>query len=137
MRTKSALLLSAIFLGALSTSAFAKPDLSIVAPEADPSKDRRGDLTLEIPLKDMMSPSLRWSHMSFDALKSSGLDVAASEMSTAELLNKSEEIHLAAVAQIAPAGDMPTNEDYRLLSGLLIFISGCMMWMCLTLKRPE
>jgi len=137
MCMKSALLLSALCVGTLGSQAIAKTSSNDVPPMAIESETLNStDVDKQIALKDMTSPSIFWSHMVFDTLKTSGLDVAASEVSTAELLNKSEEIRVAAVAQVLPIST--TNEpNYRLLSGLLIFVSGCMMWMCLTLKRPD
>lgn len=137
MCLKSALLLSAFCVGTFGSQAIAKTtsiDVPPMAVESDVINET--DVSDQIALKDMTSPSIFWSHMVFDTLKTSGLDVAASEVSTAELLNKSEEIRVAAVAQVLPVS--AANEpNYRLLSGLLIFVSGCMMWMCLTLKRPD
>ncbi len=115
-------------------TAHAAPHADGPATAVDHTPSLSTELAFEIPLGNLISPSMQWSHLELDSIKAAGLNSGTPYASSADMMVKSDLIRSFNVAQIerpAPA----RNPHYRYLNGLLMLAAGLTMWVGLSMQR--
>ena len=92
------------------------------------------ELSSDISLRNLISPSMQWSQLEIDSLKAEGLNAGLPYTYTAEMMVKSDLIHSFNVAQIEQSPP-PQTGKYRHVVALLILLAGFTMWVGLSFQR--
>ena len=133
MRIKFLTIISTILIALLPTLANASLTEN-VETAATPEISNAPHLpNAEMSMRDLVSPEMHWTHLTFDALKAEGLD-GSIYPATVQLVMKSDMMPVAAVAQLEnPQQNMAINYQFYLT--LLIVSAAGIMWLGLGTQR--
>ena len=99
-----------------------------------PAPSLSSEINQDIPLSQLVSPSMMWSHLEMDRLKSEGLNAGLPYAYSAEAAVKSDIIRSFGVAQV----EKPASQSFahlKPLTFLMMLAAGFVMWLGLAMSR--